>query len=446
MAKLLAAALALALPRLSSAYTWSFSSPPTQCGNVSISVQGGSPPYAVLVVPIGISPLPNNIEARKIQDETSQSAAINFQLKFPANSQFVVVLSDSTGFASGGTSVGVLVGPSSDSSCFDASQNVAPQFPFNVFPQGLIAQCVPTRIWWNPSQVQGQPKFQGVIPGGQSFQIPQGALSDVSGQGTGFNWTPPLRGMTTLLLVGGDNRGNGSAGSVPYTVGAGPNNDVSCLSSDSPSSTPGAPAGGSYQTSTSASGSSESGGGKNGGNGGGHDGSSGSKTNVAAIAGGTVGGIALLLVGFLVGLFLMRRRRLNKERKDRPDLLTADEGDEGAATRNELPQFYQPEPFMATGAGRSSVGGLTADGRRTSAHTDVTDGRPISGVMSESRSGTPDPSSMSTSTRKSAPMRQMRPVNIIQHADAGPSGPHLAEEEEEPETVELPPAYTNIRK
>ena len=35
-----------------------------------------------------------------------------------------------------------------------------------------------------------------------------------------------------------------------------------------------------------------------------------------------------------------------------------------------------------------------------------------------------------------------RPVNVIQHEDAGPS---LPAENTEPETVELPPAYTNIR-
>jgi hypothetical protein len=41
-------------------------------------------------------------------------------------------------------------------------------------------------------------------------------------------------------------------------------------------------------------------------------------------------------------------------------------------------------------------------------------------------------------TRKSGPLAQLRPVNIIQHDDAGPSAG-------EPETIELPPAYTNIR-
>jgi hypothetical protein len=39
--------------------------------------------------------------------------------------------------------------------------------------------------------------------------------------------------------------------------------------------------------------------------------------------------------------------------------------------------------------------------------------------------------------------RQLRPVNIIQHDDAGVANEAA---EGEPETVELPPAYTNIRK
>ncbi|KAJ6595774.1 hypothetical protein DFH09DRAFT_1024628 [Mycena vulgaris] len=444
MAKLYAAVLALSAPLLSSAYTWSFTSQPTQCGNVAISVSGGSPPYQVLIVPFGGSPLPNNIEARKIQDQpfSGTSSNVSFKLNYPANSQFVAVVSDSTGFASGGTSAGVLVTSSSDASCFDATQDVKPAFVYSIVPTGVITQCEATRIWWDSATVQGQPKFQGVIPGGQSFEIPQGDITNVASQGTGFSWTPPLRGMTTLLLVGGDNRGNGTAGSSLYIVNPGINNDGSCLNSNSPSSTAGSPAGGTYSTSTgTASGSSSS---PTGSGGGKSDDSS--SPNIGAIVGGTVGGVVFLIALLLVGLFFIRRRRLRRTEKERPDLLTTDEGDDGAATRNELPQYYQPEPFMVTDptAGRSSIGGLTADGRRTSELTDA-DGRPISGVMSESRSATPDPStSMSTSTRKSAPMRQMRPVNIIQHADAGPSTANLPAEEE-PETVELPPAYTNIR-
>lgn len=52
---------------------------------------------------------------------------------------------------------------------------------------------------------------------------------------------------TTVIIVGGDDRGVGTAGSVMFTVGNGfSGND--CLNSQSPSSTPGSPAGGSYPT------------------------------------------------------------------------------------------------------------------------------------------------------------------------------------------------------
>ena len=83
--------------------------------------------------------------------------------------------------------------------------------------------------------------FLGVIPGGQSFGIPNGPLSTNSATGTGFNWIPDIRGGTNILLVANDNSGMGAGGSSPFTVGYSSNG--SCLSSDSPSSTPGNAAG-----------------------------------------------------------------------------------------------------------------------------------------------------------------------------------------------------------
>ena len=97
------------------------------------------------------------------------------------------------------------------------------------------------------------PNFQGVIPGGQSFSIPVGETSTKVGSGVGFNWTPDVRIGTTFLLVGGDDRGLGVAGSNLFTIQQGAS---SCLNSTSPSSTAGSPAGGSYPTSTDGSGTS----------------------------------------------------------------------------------------------------------------------------------------------------------------------------------------------
>lgn len=104
--------------------------------------------------------------------------------------------------------------------------------------------------------IASTPSFQGVIPGGQSFAVPQGNLTTVAEQGLGFTWTPPVRGGTTVILLGGDNRGPGTAGSSVYVVNAGEND---CLSDSSPSSTPGSPAGGAYPTSTSSAGGSNGG-------------------------------------------------------------------------------------------------------------------------------------------------------------------------------------------
>ena len=89
--------------------------------------------------------------------------------------------------------------------------------------------------------------FYGVIPGGDSFSIPQGPLSTTSDTKIGFNWTVDIASGTDFIIVGGDDRGIGTGGHVPYEVV--PSSDSSCLSGTSPSSTAGSPAG-SYPTST----------------------------------------------------------------------------------------------------------------------------------------------------------------------------------------------------
>jgi hypothetical protein len=290
----------------------------------------------------------------------------------------------------------------------------------------------------------------GVIPGGQSFAIPQSQISDVANQGTGFSWTPSVRGGTTLIVVAGDNRSPGNGGSFSTLVSTGTDPSASCLNNTSPSSTPGSPAGGSYATSSSGAGT--GGGGKSGG-------SStyvfsslsfpensvciSSNSNVGAIVGGTLGGVVALAAFALFMVFLRNRDRFHKAEKSQAvDLLNEDEDDERPTRNNELPASYRPEPFI--------VPDLTSDsstGRQTLSHND---NRPMS--MSMSTITTTDPlfvgpndTARSSVTRKSAAgPRALRPVNIVQHDDAGPS--EVDAEDAEPETVELPPAYTNIRK
>ena len=84
-------------PTLSTAYSWVLNSPATQCSNLSISITGsdGVPPYRVLVIPSGPTPLLRNTEVRSVIDHPfdENSMTTSFAINYPANSQFVAVVS-----------------------------------------------------------------------------------------------------------------------------------------------------------------------------------------------------------------------------------------------------------------------------------------------------------------------------------------------------------------
>ncbi|KAI0029127.1 hypothetical protein K488DRAFT_14057, partial [Vararia minispora EC-137] len=408
----------------SSAFTWQFNNQPHQCQNLQLSASGGSPPYSLLLVPFGPTVLPNNIEARSLQQiQFNDSSSLEFQLRYPANETFIAVVSDSTGFGSGGTTTAVTVLNSDDTSCYNSQQSVSGSWVFSINPTGSLTTCQSVRFYWQQSLVQGNVTFRGVIPGGESFQIPIGSTS-MDTNGTGFSWTPDIRPQTTIVVVAGDDRGP-VGGSSPYVVNTG--TDSSCLNSGSPSSTAGNPAGGSYPTSTTGAG---TGGGSGGGGSGNGSGSGSSGTNVGAIAGGVVGGVGGLIAAIFLAWFLLfrKRRRTAAYNKERPvNILQDDEDDAGGRGGGELPQYYEPEPFLAPEPAAA-----------TDHESVLSDGQSAAGRRPGTPAGLTD---ITTSSRKTA-MPRLRPVNIVQHEDAGPSA---APGEDEPETVELPPAYTHIR-
>lgn len=89
--------LTTAVLRGAHAYTWSFQRTPTQCSNLSVAISGsdGTPPFRILISPFGPSPLANNVEARNILDIPfpDNQTEVQFQLTYPAGSQFVAVVS-----------------------------------------------------------------------------------------------------------------------------------------------------------------------------------------------------------------------------------------------------------------------------------------------------------------------------------------------------------------
>jgi len=76
-------------------FSFAFSNDPAQCQNLTVGIIGqGVPPYSILILPFGPTPLPGNIEARTIESHAfpGYSPSLSFKLAYPANSQFVAVV------------------------------------------------------------------------------------------------------------------------------------------------------------------------------------------------------------------------------------------------------------------------------------------------------------------------------------------------------------------
>jgi hypothetical protein len=145
-----------------------------------------------------------------------------------------------------------------------------------------------------------------------------------------------------------------------------------------------------------------------------------------------IGALVLLLAVALVAFYFLRRRPYSAISKERPVNVLQDDED-GNGEDHDLPQYYAPEPYL--------VPDPTIRGTSEAASTQE---RPLSMSTADIQRPQTPMTAATTTTRKSAAPPQLRPVNIIQHDDAGPSEDLSGHGETE--TIELPPAYTNIRQ
>lgn len=161
----------------------------------------------------------------------------------------------------------------------------------------------------------------------------------------------------------------------------------------------------------------------------------------------------------LVLLFFHRRRKHHRNsgtRPVKPDLIDPSEERPAAPRedRGELPRFYEPEPFILPDAfsnpetsSRHSLHSTHEGHPPRTSMTTASGAPPAHGrapsrlsVTTMSELGGPGPAS-STSRKTGMAPSAFRPVNFIQHDDGGEADPSG----QEPETVELPPAYTDVR-
>ncbi|WVQ63972.1 uncharacterized protein L199_002130 [Kwoniella botswanensis] len=277
-------------------FTFSTSTP-VQCQNFTVQWSGGQGPYHLSLIPTII------VTGGHIENITipSGSTEYSFQLQQPAGLDFLVTMSDSQGFGTGGTTSVLTVGSSDDSSCVPSSLNY--DFTFAISPDSNPTSCSSMSITWLENATEPVSLF-GLIPHGTAFQIP------IDQSSTSYDWTVDIKENTQFLLFMSDSGQYQTGGSTDlYRVQSGGND--SCITSSSPTTASGDSM--TYATSATAQ-PSASVSGVGGSSQGGSSGSGGgSSTNTGAIVGGTLGGVAFLVLLALLLFFCIKRKARSKD-------------------------------------------------------------------------------------------------------------------------------------
>jgi hypothetical protein len=169
-------------------------------------------------------------------------------------------------------------------------------------------------ISW-PNNVTLPVSLYGLIPGGTAFQLP----IPQSSSDTSYDWTVNIAQGTDVILMMSDNSQVQTGGSTSLLeVGGG---NTGCMNATSPSAAGSGTGAGTAADPGSSSitgvGGTSGGGSGQGNNGQGNEGGGGKSTPVGAIVGGTVGGVAFLVLLAILLFFCLKRR--NRERRESND-------------------------------------------------------------------------------------------------------------------------------
>ncbi|KAI8990532.1 hypothetical protein BD414DRAFT_413419 [Trametes punicea] len=210
-------------PRQAHAANFTFSyGTATQCDDFAVSWAGGTAPFQLTLALAYGSTRTLSIPAENF---SNGQGSFNTTLPFPAAKQFVAIMSDSTGFASGGVSKLITVGkPSGQNTCNTTDPgNLDFTFEANL----ALAQCRTYTFDHYDGAVQPI-TFTGVVPGGTTFVLnpPVGSTS--------YDWVANVQSGTTLLFIATDSKGRQGGCSQAYQVQL--SDDASCLTKDSPAS------------------------------------------------------------------------------------------------------------------------------------------------------------------------------------------------------------------
>ncbi|KAI0361507.1 hypothetical protein OH77DRAFT_1433536 [Trametes cingulata] len=274
----------------------------SECDDFQVSWTGGTPPFQLtVVVPYG-TPRTLDIPADNFSNGKGTFAAT---LPVGAGKQIIAVMSDSTGFASGGISKVIPVGKSSGKNTCNSTD---PGVDFTYEANDALAQCrleyssdlsFRSYSFTNYDKAVQPVTIVGVVPGGSSFVLNPP-------RGPSFEWIADVKAGTSIVFIMTDAQGRKGGSSQVYTVGL--SDDATCLDKNSPASVTNAPsrttsAGskptGSKTATNTATATASSG----------ADNGSSSKTSTGTVVAAVIAClVAAFIVGTLVWFFLKRRR------------------------------------------------------------------------------------------------------------------------------------------
>ncbi|KZT72812.1 hypothetical protein DAEQUDRAFT_808793 [Daedalea quercina L-15889] len=444
----LLAVIALFLPQVyASNFTFSYGNA-SQCEDFNISWTGGTAPYKLSI----LSQAPP--KAYSIPSSSYSNGHGFYQLQLALNAStaldedgqsfggFVAVMSDASGFGSGGVTDMIYVDPG-NSNCDLTVHDV----PFTFATNQSVEQC--SDFQFNDYAGAVQPlTIYGIIPGGETF------ILNVPNNSDHFDWQANVAAGTTLTFIMNDSEGR-SGGNTPF-LPVGTSGDSSCLTGAYPSSLL-------HPSETSTSGATSTT-------------STGAATNTTtnvttsstptgAIVGGVVGGVVGL--GLIVAvIFIYLRRERHKRRHGQSSAFAS----WGARRKNDdidlteggdyvpPPDAVQPYPYYDTHspAQQSSTGNSAASLMRSTSYVDphgymavavhsrsnslVGDASALAGMPGARGSGSQS-QDQSQSTTSSASRRKAAIAGVTPHQ---PNPQRLVLHTDAEDVVELPPQYSSL--
>ncbi len=149
-----------------------------------------------------------------------------------------------------------------------------------------------------------------------------------------------------------------------------------------------------------------------------------------------IGAVVLGLIGLFAFWFIRRRQLLALSRQRPVNVIQDDEDGNGEVYWHNLPPYDALEPFIPSNP--------TPEGMSEAMLTQDCPPEIPTVTTDVQSSQTPMASTTTMTTRKSSSFSQLRPINIIQHEDS--DSREDSSGQGEPETIELPPVYSNARR